>query len=307
MGIIVSNSTSHLQRGLWRDANLVFGLALTTDVCRAAQQAHSLGSTSCIALGRLLTSAALTGLALPRRGDTSLQVVCNGRLHQIFADVNESGDLRGYVRQTTMNMPPLPGESPSGRRAIAAAIGDGLISVIRINGSGGYGQSSTPLVAGEVDIDVQHFLENSDQVPTVLSCEVLLNDSGEVAHAGGLFIQALPQADMEVFERLRAQISDGAFRQRLLESSSNGLGILKSLVPECEQVENPLPLRWQCRCSAEKVRSALRLLDPVQLAEMVENKETAEVACDFCSRTFHVVPDTIAEIYQDTLRSKALN
>ena len=95
-----------------RGAHITAGVAITTDLCREAQRTHGLQTTSAIALGRLMTATALTGLIVGPRA-ISLQVVCEGRLGQIFADITERGELRGYVKDTTLRLPVIDGD---GRR-----------------------------------------------------------------------------------------------------------------------------------------------------------------------------------------------
>src|SRR5688572_26284938 len=98
-----------------RKAHVAIGLASTADICRHGQEAHRLLATSAIALGRLMTAAALAGQVTRQASALSLQIVCEGRLRQIYADITEKGQVRGYVRDPNFDLPVLPGELSSGR------------------------------------------------------------------------------------------------------------------------------------------------------------------------------------------------
>ncbi len=297
-------STDQFHPAIIRAAQLNLGVATTTRTCRNAQRAHSLAATSTIALGRLLTAAALTALVRDRSVTLSLQVLCKGRLNQVYADITPEGDARGYIKNATLSLPLFPEESVGGRRSIAPAVGGGVLSVIREPRYQEFTQSSTPLVSGEIDLDVAHFLHASDQVPTALACDVLLDESDAVASAGGIIVQAMPGADLDRLAELHRGLSDGGFATKLATHDGNPLALLTELAPDAQPLEQVVPLRWKCRCSKDRVVSALHLLDALQLAEMVEQRETARVTCDFCGTVYAVPPEQIAEIFSATSRGK---
>ena len=101
---------------------LSIGIALTTATCREAARLHELKSTSSIALGRLISCTAIAGLMQDKPGGLSMQIVSNGRLKQIFADVTVAGQLRGYVFAHDLDLPLFSTEAVNGRRSIAAGV-----------------------------------------------------------------------------------------------------------------------------------------------------------------------------------------
>jgi molecular chaperone Hsp33 len=288
-----------------KDASLAAGVAITTEVCRTAQRLHGLESTSCIALGRLLTAAALSGLINKTRGALSLQVVCEGRLGNLFADIDEAGHLRGYVKNPSFDVPVTSGSDPAGRRNIDLGVRSGVLSVIRLGDDTRFHQSTTELVSGEIDLDVEHYLQSSDQIPTVMSCDVLLGPSAEVRLAGGIIVQALPGGDTERLEELRARVRrDFPSLLDLDGAAGDALALLGEILPSAREVENPVALEWRCRCSYERVRNALAVLDPAELAQMVDEKQPASVRCDFCSKSYVVPPEDIEKVFLNTITAR---
>lgn len=281
---------SFLDRG--RDISI--GVAVTTTAVGEAIRRHELQSTSGIILGRLLTAAVLVGLG-QKRGPLSLQVVGDGQAGQVFADVTEAGAVRGYVRGRSLSFPVT---SRSFRRSVAAAIGKGSLSVIRPGPDSQFAQSTTELIDGEIDSDVESYLRRSEQTSSSLCCEVICADDGGFRVAAGILFQALPAGDKSYVEGLGAEL-----RRRFagMVGVCSAAEMVHAWLPDAVEVEQPAPVAWQCRCNAERVLAALAMMGPTELAAMVDEKEAAEVTCDFCRDHYSVPAAEIEEIFLKTI------
>ncbi len=273
---------------LVREQGVVIGAAATTQVCQEAQRLHDLSSTACIALGRLMTSAALVGAVQKRRGLLSLQIVGRGQLGQVFADYTPEGHLRGYVRNPHIGFPLLPGEDPTLRISIGHAITPGVCSMIREPERADYVQSTADLVSGEVDQDVEAAVRMSDQILTSLTCDVLLDEKLHLVHAGGIILQPLPHGDVTALEAIADQLRNGGLAKKLLAHGGDILEVLHEVAPSAERVEEPQPLAWKCRCSLDRVRAALKMLPPADLSDMIAKGEPVQLTCDFCGTVYKV-------------------
>ena len=264
---------------IWRSAEVILAAARTTDICRAAQAAHGLQGTAAVALGRLLTSAALLRFITPRQGSMSLQVLADGGLRQLFADVNEHGHLRGYCKGA--GSPVAAGV----RASVSADVGSGMLSVMRAQTQEEFTRSATQLTQSEIDTDAEIYAHKSEQVPTVLTCDVLLDAQGHIAHAGGVIAQALPKSAPESLQLLRAGL---AMPQWLVGSPEPGAWLL-SWQKEAE-FQTARPLKWQCRCSRERAVAAVQMLPADELSSMIAQAETAQVDCEFCGTHYSIEP-----------------
>ncbi len=281
-----------------RDAGLAITVASTTQVCRQALIAHKLAPTSTVALGRLLSAAALLGLSQDRPGITSLQIVCQGRLGNLYADVTREGHLRGFVKNPVLDLPQTVKGDVSRRRSVAIGVGPGQLVMSRQPPQGRFTQSMTDLISGEVDLDVEAFLNVSEQISSALACDVLLDDAGQVLAAGGVLVQRLPGGDKGRIAMHRTMFDDGQLVQVLGDGLENIADFLKAMVPDAEAVTEPKELSWQCRCSYEKVVAALSLLSVEELGEMVDKSETPEVQCEFCSAQYEVSQDRLRQVFE---------
>ncbi|MCK5689307.1 Hsp33 family molecular chaperone HslO, partial [Myxococcota bacterium] len=241
-----------LQRAILPESGLVVAWAQTTTVCDTARESHHLTPSATVALGRLMTSVALAGLLQKRDENTSIQISGNGRLGQVFADITKDGDLRGYIRNPHIG---LPLDTMDGQRhSLCSAVGDGSLSVIRVRpkSAQGFVQSSTPLLDGDIDTDVEHFLLTSEQIETALSCDVVFNENGDILSAGGIIVQALPGGDLKRLKEIKKEMRAGRITEILKDSSTDIKSQILALLPDAEMDENIPSLRWYCRCSRER-------------------------------------------------------
>jgi molecular chaperone Hsp33 len=287
-----------------RSAGLEVAVATTTDLTRDAQKAHKLAPTSIIALGRLLSAATLIAQTSKRRGSTSLQILSRARLGQVFADVTHDGNARGMVKNPTLSFPFAP-EEKDARRPISAALLPGKLFVVRSTASGQYTQSTTDLVSGEVDLDVEYFLEQSDQIPTALAADVLIAEDSTIALAGGVLAQALPGADLGRLEAIRARVRGHGFGKLLRDHGSDPVAMLKAIAPDAMILEAPAPLAWRCRCSYARVLDALKMLGPQDLAEMVDKKDDVEVGCDLCGAQYVIPRADVEQVFFSTIKAQS--
>jgi len=285
-------------------SRLQVAVAVTTGATQAAQRAHGLESTSAIALGRLLTSAGMMAALSPVPGKTSLQILSRGRIGQLFVDATDTGDLRGLVHEPELAFPLSGSERIDGRRSVAAAVHPGEISAVRRRATGEYVQSMTPLSSGEVDADIASFLERSDQVPTMLVVDTLLDARGAVVRSGGVLVQALPDADRDVLADIRHHLAGEAFAD-MLRGARTLEDLVQAAVPGVERADTDLPLRWHCPCSRERAENAVRLLGEPELARMVVEGEPVVIDCDFCKSHYELSPDDLAQMLAEQTTTRA--
>ncbi len=287
-----------------RSARLDVRVAITTQTCRQAQKAHHLKSSSAIALSRLLTAAVLVAKSWKNAGNPSFQILTKTTLKQLYADVTQEGHVRGFAGNSNLNFPLFAGESILGRRSLAPALLPGVLSVVRLSESGAYTQSSSALTTGEIDTDIEHFLEQSDQIPTALCCDALVDKDGDVIRAGGIMIQALPDGNRQTLETLKKHIAGGALVEAL-QTHQEASAILSDLAPNAVVVEDPSEIVWKCRCSYDRALRALRMLDPAELAEMIQEGISAQIDCDLCGETYVVPPEEVQKTFKALIRADA--
>lgn len=285
-------------------SRLDVAVAVTTSATRTARDVHGLQPTSAIALGRLLTGAGLMAATAKVEGKTSLQILSRGRTGQLLVDATDGGALRGLIKHPDISFPRTPGERAGGRQSVGAAVLPGEVSAVRRRVTGEYGQSMTPLQTGEIDDDLQSFLERSDQVPTVLVAETLVDESGQISRSAGILVQALPDGDRERLAAIGRELAGGRFAE-LLRGAGSTEDLLRAAVPEAARVDVDLPIHWFCPCSRDRAENAVRLMGQPELAHMVVEGQPVVIDCDFCRSTYEFSVDEMGQMLAEMTTARA--
>jgi molecular chaperone Hsp33 len=277
-----------LVRGIDRDAGLRILAAITTDTAREGADRHgALGIGAC-ALGRALTSGLL--LATLTKGDerVTLQIEGDGPIGGATVDATDSGDVRGYLLH-----PAAAPQACGGRCRVVEALGrTGVVNVLRDIGLKERYQGQITLLTGEIDEDVEGYLRSSEQVPSALGCDVLL-DGQAIAASAGVLVQALPGGESESVRPAQHALRTGAVFD-FLRSHRGPLGaaqareLAESVYGRPIEFLSEQPVRYRCRCSVERVEGMLALLTTVDLDEMIADQGHAEVTCNFCNSRYVV-------------------
>jgi molecular chaperone Hsp33 len=264
--------------------SLVAGV--TTRVVREAQRRHRLAPTASAAVGRLITGAGLLGASLGSRERLTLQIKGDGPIGSIVADSWNAGEgcvaARAYARYPGADMP----LNARGKFDVAGVIGKGQLQVTKSYEVGQPYNGIVPLETGEIGDDIAAYLANSQQIPSVVALGVLANPEGIVA-AGGIIAQLMPGADDATVATLEhnaramppvtQQIVAGADGEALLAAVTGSLGL---------NVFRDFAIEFDCRCTREKVESALLGLGRDELSKIASEQPHTEATCEFCKRQY---------------------
>jgi molecular chaperone Hsp33 len=294
-----------LVRTIDRATHVRVAVAVTTGVVSEAARRHELSPAATVAVGRALTSGLLLATLTKGAERVTLQLMADGPLGSITVDANGSGEVRGYALHPGVGQ--LAGES---RPSVADLLGrHGVINVLRDLGLKELYQGQTALVAGEVDEDVEAYLRTSEQVPSALGCDVVL-DGNRVVAAAGILVQAMPGGEAAVVSDVQHALRAGRLYELLLAGERSPLALAQRIYTAgpLEVVGDDRPVRFQCRCSAEKITQMLQLLGTVDLDEMIAENKPAEVSCNYCNTRYHIGRGDLERIRADAAsRSRESN
>jgi molecular chaperone Hsp33 len=269
-------------RALLPGSGLQASLALVSGAAQEARRRHGLQPVPAALLAQALAGGVL--LASLQKGEAriNLQLQCDGPLKGLFVDAGAGGDCRGYVRNPSLQV----GLGEGAYRWHPALGNSGLLSVLRDLGSEYY-RSSVELRAMDLAADLDHYFATSDQVPTRVALELRGDGQEDLAVVAGLLVQALPDGEVALLERLGASlvgdlgaaVEGGAF--------ASGRALLEAVVPGV-QVTHEYPVAFRCSCSKERVLQTLGALGRQQLQEIVDTQGSAAVTCQFCAARHEV-------------------
>jgi len=224
----------------------------------------------------------------------TLQVAGDGPIGGVTVDARSSGRVRGFVKRPQA-VTWEPGRKPGTRLPISEAVGKrGSVSVTRDLGMAQNYSGQVALRGGEIDEEVEHYLNTSEQIDSVLRCDTLVDGEGEVVAAAGLLVQTLPQAHgAPVVEFLRDTLRGPVFSTVLAAALAAGKvdpeSIAKAALGECAHGMRVLDQRavsFFCPCTRERAESTLGMLHAEDLKEMILETNEAEVTCNFCGMQY---------------------
>lgn len=295
---------SYLFRGLAAGGEIRVIAADTTALVKDAVTRHGASRTAGAALGRALTAGLLLSHVLLKdhRDRVTLTFRGDGPLGAVIADAGLDGSVRGYVQNAQIELP----LKEDGALDVGGGVGEGELLVVRSHAPYGDPYSSTiDLVSGEVAEDVATFLARSEQIASAVLLGVYFGPNGSVQRAGGVILQALPdasegalavlEANVREFGALTAAMSRAPLATLVAEELAWGLGF-ENLTPE------PLSVTFACRCSDEKALEALAYFTPEEREEMIEEDGGAEVVCHWCGEKRWIEPEAIRSLTADEVR-----
>jgi len=281
--------------------------ALTTPAAREAARRHQATGAAGVALARGLTSGLLLSTLTKDQEKVTLQVLGNGPLGGLTVDASSSGQVRAYLRNPAVRLPPLHAAADThGRLSVAPGVGrEGIVHVVRDLGLRETFTGETPLSSGEVDEDVEHYLTASEQIDSALSCDGLLEPGGgAIAIAGGVLVQALPgSGGAEVVAGARFRLRAGGLTQALAHRPQTAEALARAALGDAApslQVLDVRPVTFHCPCSRDRAAASLTLLGGAELGAMILDDGKAEVICNFCRERYDFGEADLEAIRRET-------
>ena len=285
--------SDHLVRLITQDGTLravAADTSLLAEECRRRQQTDP---TATVALGRVVTAAALLGSLLKGAQRLALIIEGNGPLRQLSAESDAYGNLRATLKEPVAGLPPK-----ADRFDVAGAIGRaGFLQVVKDLGLREPYRGMVQLVSSEVAEDLAWYLTHSEQVPSSVGLGVTLGPEAEVKAAGGFLVQAMPGCDEELLARVEERIRLLPPVSTLLAKGESPEQIVARLfegIPYTVQLRTELAYR--CTCRREQVRAMLASLDQGDLQELAEEGEEVTVTCEFCKEPYRFSAAEVGEL-----------
>jgi molecular chaperone Hsp33 len=269
-----------LQLGVAANGDLRWAAVDVTGPTEDVRRRLDLSPVASVALGRALAAAALLLRFTSKfEGRLVLEVLGDGPIRKILAEVDSQGRLRGLVGEPRLDTP------DDGSMAISWAVGRGILRVTR-EGPGGRSYSSqVELVTGELGRDLVHFLNQSQQIRSAALLGVLPRPTG-VGAAGGILVEAFPSTPEETLARLENNIA--ALEGVSAYLDQGGVPALRDAVLagfDRDDLERH-PLVYRCRCHEERLRQALQGMPGEDLDSITDEAGLLIAECAFCGASY---------------------
>ncbi|WP_114702173.1 Hsp33 family molecular chaperone HslO [Thermosipho africanus] len=282
-----------LKNGIAYKALVRFSVIDSTQIVRTATEKHRLSPISAVALGRLLTGAALMIPWLSEKETLTYIIEGSNQIKYIASQAKSDGTVRGYVIPKIVETM----TNELGKFDLKKAIGRGTLKVVKdLNLKTPY-VTPVELVSGEIAEDLAHYFAVSEQLPTAIALGVLVDKNG-IKKAGGIVIQILdknlPESDILEIEKKFKEITPIS---NFLENNTVEDVVKHIFGDKIEKIEER-EVEFKCNCSYQKAVESLKLLKVDELKEML-NEGKAEVECKWCSTKYYIEKEDIEKILEE--------
>ena len=289
----MTQNTDYIVRATAAGGQIRAFAATTRDLVEEARRRHNTSPVATAALGRLLTAGVMMGSMMKNDTDVlTLQINGDGPLGGITVTADSQGNVKGYVQDPDVMLPPK-----NGKLDVGGAVGIGLLTVIKDMGLKEPYSGQTILVTSEIAEDLTYYFANSEQVPSSVGLGVLMEKDNTVKCAGGFIVQLMPFAEEKVISRLEENVGKITSVTKLLEEGYTPQQLLSDLTEGLDlEVTDTMPARFYCNCSKERVERAVASIGAKDLQEMIDEGKDIEVKCHFCNTAYNYSVDELKSI-----------
>ncbi|HEP1452332.1 TPA: Hsp33 family molecular chaperone HslO [Streptococcus pyogenes] len=268
----------------------------STETVALAQEKHNTLSSSTVALGRTLIANQI--LAANQKGDSKItvKVIGDSSFGHIISVADTKGHVKGYIQNTGVDIK----KTATGEVLVGPFMGNGHFVTIIDYGTGDPYTSTTPLINGEIGEDFAYYLTESEQTPSAIGLNVLLDENDKVKVAGGFMVQVLPGASEEEIARYEKRLQEMPAISHLLASKNHVDALLEAIYgDEPYKRLSEEPLSFQCDCSRERFEAALMTLPKADLQAMIDEDKGAEIVCQFCGTKYQFNENDLEALIND--------
>ncbi|MEJ7622773.1 MAG: Hsp33 family molecular chaperone HslO [Pyrinomonadaceae bacterium] len=276
--------------------------AVTTETVREAVRRHQTAPTASAALGRMLTGASLLGASLKEFDRLTVRIDSDGPIGGITVEANNSGHVRGYVREPAAELP----STPEGKFDVAGIVGQGMFYVTRESGFelGLYREpyiGSVPITSGEIAEDFAYYLAKSEQIPSAVLLGVLLQNTAPfVTASGGVMIQMMPGVNDHVVTMIEDTVARSPHLTAVIKDGATAEDLIRLTLGEIKfEILGERAVAFECSCSPERAVSMIAALGRDEVDAMIDEDKGAVMTCGFCNETYSLDESDLLQILKD--------
>lgn len=279
-----SGENDQVLRALTHDGSFRVITARTTQTVRAAIQAQGAAGPTAEHFAELLTGAVIIRETMAPTMRVQVALRDAEARGSLLADAHPGGLTRGLVNV---------GPNPS--REVRAGP-DALVQVSRHFPSGALHQGVVRIPKeGGISAGLMSYMHGSEQVVSMIAVGCKRDAEGEIEASGGYIVQLLPEVGeeplremitrLERFKEIDALLgSIDADPERLLSEILQGV--------EYTKLDNT-PVFFGCLCNPVRVVTSLATLGRADIEELVSQRRSVDVTCDYCGTQYAVGPEQL--------------
>lgn len=262
-------------------------------VVREMKANHSLGPLETHVIGQASLGALLMAANLKDEGRIRLQWECGGPVGGISVEADTHGTVRGYLQNNPITME----EKPDG--LLPDLFGPGFLTVTRLfEGKAEPRISTVALQHGRIARDLTAYHLESEQIPTAMALSVAFDEEGEPTGAGGLFLQAMPDAPEEVIAGLEKTLDHlPSLGEAFAAGRDAEVMILDLFAAQAPRFLDSKRVEFFCPCDSGLFERYLKGLSEKDRIEIRDHGPfPLEITCRNCSSVYHFEESVIRKL-----------
>lgn len=278
------SSSDQLERFIFENIPIRGNLVRLNAAWRTIAKQHDYPPILKNLLGELVAACALLSATLKFDGSLVLQIQGTGPVSLLVVECTSDLGLRATAKwDASMNLA-LP---------FTELIGGSVCMITLTPGHGGQAyQGIVPLEGADVAQAIISYMLRSEQLETSIQLAVSPDC------ASGLLLQKMPEQtsqDADDWNRV-VQLAATVTDEELIALDTKSL--LRRLFNQDDiRLFEPRMTRFQCTCSSNNVKSALRMLGRDDMMALLGERGKIEVHCEFCNQRYAFDPIDVEQIF----------
>jgi len=260
-----------------------------TEMLKEICDNKNMGKLLKIALGKTISITSLISAILKDNQRISIKVNTSNKNCKIFADADASGNIRGYISDELLNLP----QEEVNNMSLEQLIGDkGYLQVMKDLGMNSIFTGITEMPYGNIVDDFSYYFKQSEQIPSLFSLNIVLDENNDIILSRGILAQSLPGASIDIIEDIKNIINNN---QLLLSNSNSNIAFkeIPNLLFRDIDIMGIHPVQFFCGCSKDIFYPMLYSLNKEELTYAYENNKAIEIVCNVCGKKYNFNKDEL--------------
>jgi molecular chaperone Hsp33 len=274
-------------RAISEKHNVKIAIVDLTDGFKEIVKLQKTNPLATVALGRVVANTTLLSLSIKDGDRLNVNINGMGYAGKIIAEFEEN-KFRGYVQFPNFDASQIDTEKGALSPLTQTVGTNGFMQVARYTSGNEPYVSRVELVTGEINVDFISYVQQSDQINTLLTSTVDIDENGNVNKLVGMLIQLLPNSREEDIDFIEEKIGSLDHLNKTLIGTTNYEALIKDICDDAKILGSSDNLEFACSCSNEKVIDSIRMLPKEEIDKIIEIGDAVEVTCDFCKKEYAV-------------------
>ncbi len=257
---------------------------------------HNTGLVETYMLGQGYIAGALLSSAVKGNDRIQMTIDSGGPVKGISIEAWACGAVRGYLVNN-----PIPLEKPLESLDTSPIFGPGFLTITKIlEGSKTPFSGQVMLEYGHLAQDLALYYAKSEQTPSLFSLSISFDREGRVWGAGGIMMQALPECDTSILEKLQTQ---SGLLSKMGESIGEGNSVRDYIMDRFSSYGvdylGHTPIGFSCPCSRKNYERYLVNLPQKEKDEILGGSFPLMIQCFNCGTEYEFSKEQLEELFQE--------